>query len=122
MSVLALCAIMLYLMQRSKIKERMDLITVYRLLGIPKRNLMLVFSLESIITTAKYSLVTVLVAWGAINIISMIEILETVFVFPIWGALITFGIIAVYRLIIAVMPILTLNRKPPARLAAEYDF
>jgi NADH:ubiquinone oxidoreductase subunit 2 (subunit N) len=36
-SIIILSLAMLYLMQRSKIKDRMDLIAVYRLLGIPKQ-------------------------------------------------------------------------------------
>ncbi|MBQ9703665.1 MAG: ABC transporter ATP-binding protein/permease [Clostridia bacterium] len=121
-SVILLSAVMLYLMQRSKIKDRMDIVTVYRLLGIPKRNLMLIFGIESLSTTFKYSLPTIAIAYGAIRIISTIEQLGTILIFPVWGALLTLGIIAAFRLFVAILPIFTLNRKPPARLAADYDF
>ena len=121
-SVILLSLIMLYLMQRSKIRDRMDLVTVYRLLGISKRNLMMIFGLESLTTTLKYSLPTIALAYGAIRLISSIEQLGTVLIYPLWGALLTLGIIAVFRLLVAILPILSLNRKPPAQLAANYDF
>jgi ABC-type antimicrobial peptide transport system permease subunit len=121
-SVILLSLIMLYLMQRSKIRDRMDLVTVYRLLGISKRNLMMIFGMESLTTTLKYSLPTIALAYGAIRLISSIEQLGTVLIYPLWGALLTLGIIAVFRLLVAILPILSLNRKPPAQLAANYDF
>ena len=121
-SVILLSLVMLYLMQRSKIKDRMDIVTVYRLLGISKRNLMLIFGIESISTTIKYALPTIAAAYGIIKLISSIEMIGEVLIFPMWGAALTLGIIAAFRLIVAVLPILALNRKPPARLAADYDF
>ena len=121
-SVVLLSLVMLYLMQRSRIKERMDLVTVYRLLGVPKRNMMLIFAFESLITTLKFSLPTVSLVFIAIQILSKVEVLETMLLFPWWAALLTFGTILIIRLIFALIPIFTLNRKPPARLAADYDF
>jgi ABC-type lipoprotein release transport system permease subunit len=121
-SVILLSLVMLYLMQRSKIRDRMDLVTVYRLLGISKRNLMMIFGMDSLTTTLKYSLPTIALAYGAIRLISSIEQLGTVLIYPLWGALLTLGIIAVFRLLVAILPILSLNRKPPAQLAANYDF
>ena len=121
-SVILLSLVMLYLMQRSKIKDRMDLIAVYRLLGISKRNLMLIFGIESLTTTVKYALPVIALAYAGIRLVSSIEQLGTVLIFPIWGALLTLGIIAAFRLLVAILPILSLNRKPPAQLAANYDF
>ncbi len=121
-TILALSFIMLYLMQRSKIKERMDLVAVYRLLGIPKKNLMLIFATESIILTLKYSIPTVLVTWLVIKILSMIEMIGLVMIYPFWAVGVTLLSIAVVRLLIAVLPVLRLLSQPPAKLAAKYDF
>ena len=116
-------AIMLYLMQRSKIRERMDLVAVYRLLGIPKRNLMVIFAVESLILTLRYGLPTVFVIWIGLKGMSMIAAFESVALYyPIWAAGLTIAAIAVYRLLIAVLPVARLLSKPPARLAAKYDF
>ena len=103
-SVILLSLVMLYLMQRSKIKDRMDLVTVYRLLGISKRNLMLIFGIESLTTTVKYALPVIALAYAGIRLVSSIEQLGTVLIFPIWGALLTLGIIAAFRLLVAVLP------------------
>jgi len=121
-SVVLLSLVMLYLMQRSRIKERMDLVTVYRLLGVPKRNMMLIFAFETIITTGKFSLPTVAIIFLAMKILSGVETLGMALMFPWWAAILTFGAIMVIRMIFALIPIFTLNRKPPARLAADYDF
>ena len=121
-SIIILSLAMLYLMQRSKIKDRMDLIAVYRLLGIPKQNLMAIFAIESFVTTVKYGLPAVAVTYATINILSKVEVIGEVLLFPLWGALLTFAAIALFRLIFAVIPVISINRKPPARLAADYDF
>jgi ABC-type antimicrobial peptide transport system permease subunit len=109
-------------MQRSKIKDRMDLTAVYRLLGIPKKNLMAIFAIESVVTTVKYGLPAVAVTYATINILSKVEVIGEVLIFPLWGALLTFAAIALFRLVFAVIPVISINRKPPARLAADYDF
>lgn len=121
-SIMILSLVMLYLMQRSKIKDRMDLIAVYRLLGIPKQNLMVIFAIESVVTTVKYGLPAVAVTYATINILSKVEVIGEVLIFPLWGALLTFAAIALFRLVFAVIPVISINRKPPARLAADYDF
>jgi hypothetical protein len=121
-SIIILSLAMLYLMQRSKIKDRMDLIAVYRLLGIPKQNLMVIFAIESVVTTVKYGLPAVAVTYATINILSKVEVIGEVLIFPLWGALLTFAAIALFRLVFAVIPVISINRKPPARLAADYDF
>lgn len=114
--------IMLYLMQRSKIGDRMDLVAVYRLLGIPKRNLALIFSLESAILSVKYALPTVAAVHIITTVLTRTELIENMITLPLWAALATFAFIALYRLAIAILPLARLLLKPPAVLAAKYDF
>ncbi len=122
-TVLITAALMLYLMQRSKIRERMDLIAVYRLLGIPKRNLLTVFAIESLLLTLKYALPTVLAVYAAFKAMAHVEMLaQNALLFPLWAAALTLAVIALYRLLVATLPVLRLLQKPPARLAAKYDF
>ncbi|MBO5111697.1 MAG: ABC transporter ATP-binding protein [Clostridia bacterium] len=118
-AVTALALVMLYLMQRSKIRERMDLIAVYRLLGIPKRNLLFIFCTESLTLTLKYALPTVLVVWGALKGLTFADV---DMYYPIWVAGLTLLLILACRLLIAALPVLRLLRQPPAKLAAKYDF
>ena len=122
-TVLLAAALMLYLMQRSKIRERMDLIAVYRLLGIPKHNLLTVFALESLILTLKYALPTVAGVYVAFLVMARVEMLAAnALLYPLWAAALTLLAIALYRLLVATLPVLRLLRLPPARLAAKYDF
>lgn len=115
-------ALMLYLMQRSKIRERMDLLTVYRLLGIKKRSLLSVFCIESTLLTLKYSLPTIIFVWLFANVAGESQILSALsMVYPIWAALLTLLAIWIFELIISVLPTLRLLALPPARLAAKYD-
>ncbi len=112
--------IMLYFMQRSKMRERMDLVSVYRLLGIPKRNLVAIFSIESLIETFKFAFPSVLIPYIAVRILDTTE-LSTGIVFPLWAAALTLAIIAVFRVAVSVLPLLRLMAYPPAKLAAKYD-
>ena len=122
LAVLLLSLVMLYLMQRSKIKVRMDLIAVYRLLGIKKRSLVLIFALESTFLTLKYSIPTILAAYLAIKGLGYINLLENIMIYPLWAAGLTLLSILAVRLIIAALPVLRLLSKPPAVLAAKHDF
>ncbi len=49
-TVLAICLVMLYLLCRAQVQERLGLVAVYRLLGIPKRKLHGIFLLESLLS------------------------------------------------------------------------
>ncbi len=121
-TVLALSVVMLYLMQRSKINEHMDLVAVYRLLGIPKRSLVFVFAAESVALTLKLALPTVLAVWIAVNAASRAESLDINMLFPLSAVGVTLAAILAIRLLFSVIPVLRLLREPPARLAAKYDF
>ena len=122
-TVLITATLMLYLMQRSKIRQRMDLIAVYRLLGIPKRNLLTIFAIESLLLTLKYALPTVLAVFIGFRIMASVEMLAaSALLFPLWAAGLTLGAIALFRLLVATLPVLRLLHLPPARLAAKYDF
>ena len=118
-AVITLALVMLYLMQRSKIRERMDLVAVYRLLGIPKRNLLFIFCGESMMLTLKYALPTVILVWAVLRGLSWASV---DMYYPVWVAALTFLVITVCRLLIAGLPVFRLLRQPPAKLAAKYDF
>jgi len=120
LTVTLAAVIMLYFMQRSKMRERMDLVSVYRLLGIPKRNLVAIFSIESLIETFKFALPSVLLPYIAVRILDTTE-LSTGIVFPLWAAVLTLAVIAVFRVIVVTIPLLRLTAYPPAKLAAKYD-
>ncbi len=121
-TVFALSLIMLYIMQRSKINERMDLVAVYRLLGIPKKKLVFVFAVESILQTLKFAVPTVLLTAFVINLLSYIEALEFSMIFPPAAVGMTLLAILAVRLLFSVLPIIKLLFEPPAKIASKYDF
>ncbi len=121
-TVFLLSAVMLYLLQRSKINERMDIVAVYRLLGIPRRDLVFIFAVESLAVTLKYAVPTVLATWIAVNMLSQAETVEFSMMFPISAGIATVLAILAIRLLFSILPILRLLTKPPARLAAKHDF
>ena len=112
--------VMLYLMQRSKVRDQMDLVTVYRLLGIRKMNLVFIFAIENLILTIKFALPTVFLVWLFAVISDMLG--TSTIIYPVWAAVATLAAISLLRLIVAVIPLLRMLTMPPARLAAKYDF
>lgn len=121
-TVFALSLVMLYLMQRSKMNEHMDVIAVYRLLGVPKANLAFVFGVESITLTLKYALPTVFLTWLGINLFSSMGAIDFYMIFPLGAAALTLAAILVIRLLFSVLPVLRLLYYPPAKLASQHDF
>lgn len=121
-TVFVLSLVMLYLMQRSKIHEHMDVIAVYRLLGVPKINLAFVFAVESITLTLKYALPTVFLTWLGINLLSSAGAIDLFMLFPLPAAVLTLLAILVIRVIFSVLPVLRLLYYPPAKLASQHDF
>ncbi len=121
-TALTLSIVMLYFMQRSKVNERMDIVAVYRLLGIPKKDLMTIFAVESLTLTLRYSIPTVLITWAGINIASLIEDIGLDMIYPFWAVGVTLISILAVRVLLAVLPVLRLLLKQPARIAAKYDF
>ena len=120
-SIVALCMVMLYLLCRSRVNERLGLIAVYRLLGIPGRKLYGIFLLESAIGALTTLLPTVALTWAAIALAAKIPELESTLELP-WNLAAMAGIcIVLYYLLMSVLPLGRLLRCPPAGLAAKYD-
>ena len=121
-TVILLSLVMLYLLCRAQVQERIGMLAVYRLLGIPKRKLAWIFAMESVITSLRTALPATLAVWVIVTLIGQIEALKLGLVLPIQIALAVFGGILVYHLVVSVLPLRRLLRLPPAQLAAKYDF
>ncbi len=121
-SIALICIVMLYLMQRSKITENLELVTVYRLLGVGRVNILAIFSIENLLLTLKYALPTVLSVWGLLMLISKLDIpISLALDFPLWAAALTLLAISIIRITVAIFPLMRILSKPPAKLAAKYD-
>lgn len=120
-TVIALSMVMLYLLCRAQAQERIGMIAVYRLLGIPGRKLAAIFSLESLLSSATMVLPAVFVTWAVINGAAQFPELELNLLLPWHTAVLIFVCILCYHLIVSLLPLFRLLRLPPAQLAAKYD-
>ncbi len=120
-TVIAIMMIMLYLTQRSRIGGRMDTISVYRLLGIPKRKLVSVFAVETVLLSLRSSLPVAVLTYLVIGVLGAIPDIEFSMILPWQGALAAYLGILAYHLLVSVLPVMRLLSLPPARLAAKYD-
>ena len=120
-SLIAICMIMLYLLQRSYVQQRLGMIAVYRLLGLPGRKLIGIFTLETIILSLRSILPIAVFTWTIIAIMNRIPDLAFSMVMPWQAGLLVGCCITLYYLLVSLLPVLRLLRLPPARLAAKYD-
>lgn len=120
-TIIALCMVMLYLLQRSSVQQRIGMMAVYRLLGIPPRKLLTIFATESVLFSLFSVLPATLLTWTAIQTMNALPSLEFSMILPLSVATAVFAAIAVYYLLVSLLPVHHLLRLPPARLAAKYD-
>ena len=117
-----LCLVMLYVIQRFRVRDRMGMIAVYRMLGIPGRDSMGLFILENLLLTLKFAVPTVLLAWAAAELLPLLGVGELSISIPVWVPFVTILAIAAAQVLVAVLAVLPLIGMPPAKLAAKYDF
>ncbi len=120
-TVIALSMVMLYLLCRAQSQERIGMIAVYRLLGIPGRKLGVIFALESLLSSLTIALPCVFVPWAIINVANLVPELELNLLLPWQGALVVFVCILCYHLIVSLIPLCRLLRLSPTQLASKYD-
>lgn len=120
-TVIILCMVMLYLLQRSCVQQRMGMMAVYRLLGIPRRKLLTIFSMESLLLSLLSVLPAALITWLVVEILNRLPSLDFSMVLTWQAALTVFAFITVYHLLASLVPVWRLLRLPPARLAGKYD-
>ena len=120
-TVIVLSMVMLYLLQRSCVQQRIGMMAVYRLLGIPRRKLLAIFSLESVLFSLESVLPAATLTYLAIQIMNSLPSLEFSMILPATAAVAVFAAISGYYLAVSLIPVWRLLRLPPARLAAKYD-
>lgn len=120
-TVIGLAMVMLYLLCRAQIQERLGMLSVYRLLGIPKRKLAAIFALESLISSLTTILPAAVVTWGVITVLAKVPEWNISLILPWQAAAAVYGFTLVYYMAVSLLPLRKLLRMPPARLAAKYD-
>ena len=120
-TLLALCLVMLWLLCRTQARERVGLLAVYRLLGIPRRKLYWIFLMDGALSALSSVLPAALITFGILEAIRRWTSVELpVILGPAAVALTGLGILT-YFLLVSVLPLVGLLRMPPAQLAAQYD-
>lgn len=121
-TVMVLAMVMLYLLRRTQVQQRIEMLAVYRLLGIPGRKLTEIFAMESCLSFLTSALPAAVVTWGAVTVLTGIEDLAFSLILPLGtAAVVTVGIL-IYHVLVSLIPLWRLLKLPPARLAAKYDF
>lgn len=120
-TIFCVSLVVLYFSMKSNAVKNIQNIAVYRLLGIKKRSIALVFALETAFLTSYTSLPVILLTSAVLKFIASIPSLEMTLVYP-WSA--AFGIVAflyVINCLAGILPIVSILKLPPAKLAAKYD-
>ena len=117
-----LCLVMLYIIQRFRVGDRMGMISVYRMLGIPGRDSVGVFVLESIMLTLRYAVPAVFIAWAAVNVLPLMGMDWITVRIPLWVPFLTLAAIVAADVAVAVLAVIRLTWMPPAQLASRTDF
>ena len=112
---------MLALLCRAQAQERIGLIAVFRLLGIPKARLFQVFFLERLRLWLRIVLPTAAGCWLLIQLCGRVPELEGVLRLPLTAAILAAICICAYDLLVSLLPLMQLLRHSPAQLAAKYD-
>ncbi len=120
-TLLGLSLVMLYLLCRAQIQERLELLAVYRLLGIPGRKLYGIFLMEGTLAALKTVLPSAVLTWLAVQILTQIPEIELTLLLPWQAAAAVSLVILMYYLLVSVLPLSRLLNLPPAQLAAKYD-
>ena len=120
-TILLLSMVMLWLLCRSQVQERLGLVAVYRLLGIPGRKLHAIFLMEGALSALTTILPVTVLIWLGIHFGSGIPELKIALKLPWQAAAAAGGGVMLFYLLVCVLPLIRLLRLPPAQLAAKYD-
>lgn len=113
--------IMLYITMRGNAMQKLREIAVYRLLGMKKISIVLIFVLQILAMSMFTTLIGGLATAGVLDLLSNIKTMNYDFVVT-WGStLITIAALFVMNIITGVLPVIRLISIPPAQLAAKYD-
>ena len=121
-TVMLLSMVMLYLLRRAQVYDRIGMLSVYRLLGIPARKAVGIFCIESAIGTLVTAAPTAVAVWAVLALLEKIPELDFSMRLPWQAAVLVYCGIVCFHLLVTVLPLIRLMRRPPAQLAAKFDF
>ncbi len=122
-TVVLISMVMLYLLCRARAQDRIGMMGVYRLLGIPRRKLAGIFSLEALICSLQTALPMVILLWLGVTVMNTLKLdIGLALLLPLSAALGVYGCLLAYHLLVTLLPLIRLLHLPPAQLAAKFDF
>ena len=102
-------------------QQRIGMMSVYRLLGLPGRKLAGIFALESFLLSLVSVLPAVALTWLTVWVLNLLTDLNFHMILPWQAGVAVYLAVAGYFLLVSLLPVFRLLRLPPARLAAKYD-
>jgi len=120
-TIAVLAMVMLYLLCRAQAQSRLELLAVYRLLGIPGGKLYGIFLLEGCLMALRTILPSAVLTCIAVQVMGRIPEIQLSLLLNWQSAAVVSMLILAYYLLVAVLPLGRLLKLPPARLAAMYD-
>ena len=120
--IFAIMSLCMYFIMRSSLMNRIKEVGIYRAIGVSKRNLVFKFLVEALVLTT----LTVLVGFVVCSIfvfacLGISPLVETIFFYPPWVALILLALLYLLCTLCGVLPILSLLRRTPSEILAKYD-
>lgn len=114
-----LCMLMLYFTMKSNAIKRAQELTVYRLVGITKKSILVAFVVEIVKITSYSILPVVLILSGIISIIADTPSLQTNIVYPWYTALLLLATIYIVNIVIGIIPVYQIVKLPPAQIGEK---
>ncbi|MBE6633089.1 MAG: ABC transporter ATP-binding protein/permease [Ruminococcaceae bacterium] len=119
LGVLCVC---MYFIMRSALMNRVKEVGIYRAIGVSKRNLIFRFFIEALVLTSLTVLPGYLAISGLLTMwLSSSSLVSTIFYYPVWIALADLILLGGVCLLCGTLPILSLLRKTPSQILAQYD-
>lgn len=101
-----------------RIKE----IGIYRAIGVSKKNLIFKFLIESLVLTSLTVFVGYLLSSLFVGMcLGLSPLLEMVFFYPLWFALVILALLYGLCILCGIIPIAMLLRKTPSEILSKYD-
>lgn len=116
-AILIISILMIYFIMKSDANQRMQDLSVYRMLGVPKRNMIGMYVWQNFLLTTYSSLVGVLLTVAAIRGLLDVEYM----VFPWYAVPLIIAGLYLINILMGILTIWKLIKLPPAQIAARYD-
>ncbi|MBP3701001.1 MAG: ABC transporter ATP-binding protein/permease [Lachnospiraceae bacterium] len=121
MTILVMSMVMVYLLLKVRVSQRRSMIAVYRLLGIPGRQLIQLFAMETILLSLSSALPAAVATWTVLTAMTKLPSLAFEMILPVGAAAAAYGLLLAFHLAASLLPVGKLLKLPPAVLAARYD-